>query len=90
LRIYNRFADHVISVKAIRRWTTVVDSQYELFYNDLHRIADALTRLADHFCPIVKKEHKPSHLGVACYSEEERERLNLKNALKRKAPQPPE
>jgi hypothetical protein len=55
--------------------------------DDLHRIADALTRLADYFCPIVKKEHKPAHLGVACYSEEERKRIKLKDAFKRKAPQ---
>jgi hypothetical protein len=55
--------------------------------NDLKRIATALERLADVWAPLRKQEHKPAHLGVACYSEEERERLELKDAFKRKAPQ---
>ena len=51
----------------------------------LRRIATALERLADHFAPIQRKERKPAILGVAAYSEEERERLQLKDALKKQA-----
>jgi hypothetical protein len=54
----------------------------------LSRIADALTRLADHYAPARRTEHKPAILGTATYSEEERERLQLKESLKTKAKKP--
>ena len=61
-------------------------SQDEL--TELKRIADALTRLADHFAPTVKKEHAPAHLGTAAYSEEEREAKRLRDEFnKAKKPQ---
>ena len=51
----------------------------------IERIAESQQRLAEHFCPIERKERKPAVLGVAAYSEEERERLQLRDSLKRKA-----
>jgi hypothetical protein len=59
-------------------------------FNELQRIADALTRLADHFAPRVKKERGPATLGTAAYSEEEREKLRLRDDLKSKAASPPQ
>lgn len=53
--------------------------------DDLHRIADALCRLADKYAPTVKKEHKPAIIRTAAYSEEERERLKLRETLKNQA-----
>jgi hypothetical protein len=49
----------------------------------LTRIAVAFERMADHFAP-AQKERKPAVLGSAAYSEEERERLQLKSELTRK------
>jgi hypothetical protein len=54
-------------------------------FDTFKRIADALGRLADKFAPIEKREHKAAVIGTAAYSEEERERLRLKDELKRKA-----
>ena len=48
----------------------------------IERIAESQQRLADHFAPIERKERKPATLGVAAYSEEEREQLRLRQYLK--------
>lgn len=56
----------------------------------LERIARALERLADHFCPEgEKRERRPATLSTATYSREEREREELRKTLRAKKPEPP-
>jgi hypothetical protein len=57
-------------------------------FEQVKRIADALTRLADRFAPSERRERKASHLGTAAYSEEERDRLRLLEELRAKTPKP--
>ena len=57
----------------------------------LKSIDESLRRLADFYAPRQRSAPKPARLSTAAYTEEERNRIKLKSALKEKmeAPQPP-
>lgn len=55
----------------------------------LERLVVALERIANHFAPLEgKRQIKPATLTTAAYTREERDRLEVRAALRGEKPQP--